>query len=279
MRAAIFLTAVGGALALDNGLAIKPPMGFNSYMSGVSGEAGLGAVADFFISSGMVHSGYEYVNTDEGWELKYRDNTTGKLNWDPKAYPSGLPAFIATLHAKGLKYGIYGAASGITCGRMPGQLYFEDIDAQTYAAWGVDYLKSDNCASYALDPSVRFGAMRDALNRTGRPVLLSIEPFSVRPDVEQGARISNVWRIGVDIESNYDDILNRADISDKWAPLAGPGGWNDPGALLARARRRHRRRRRRHCRCHCHCRCRCRTPCPHALIPPLADYPPLRSAL
>ena len=34
-------------------------------------------------------------------------------------------------------------------------------DAHTYAKWGVDFLKSDNCASYALDPSVRFGAMRD----------------------------------------------------------------------------------------------------------------------
>ena len=109
---------------------------------------------------------------------------------------------------------------------MPGQLYYEDLDAATYAEWGVDYLKSDNCASYALDPSVRFGAMRDALNRTGRPIVLSIEPFSVRPDVEQGPKVSNLWRIGVDIESNYLDILNRADISDKWAPLAGPGGWN-----------------------------------------------------
>ena len=62
------------AHALDNGLASTPPMGFNSYMSGVSGERGLGAIADFFVSSGMIHSGYEYVNTDEGWEEKGRDN-------------------------------------------------------------------------------------------------------------------------------------------------------------------------------------------------------------
>ena len=62
---------------------------------------------------------------------------------------------------------------------MPGQLYHEDIDAATYAEWGIDYLKSDNCASYALDSSVRFGAMRDALNRTGAKIVLSIEPFSI----------------------------------------------------------------------------------------------------
>jgi len=33
-------------------------MGFNSYMSGVSGEAGLGAIADFFVSSGLREAGY-----------------------------------------------------------------------------------------------------------------------------------------------------------------------------------------------------------------------------
>ena len=188
---------------------------------------------------------------------------------------------------------------------MPGQLYHEDIDAQTYADWGIDYLKSDNCASYALDPSVRFGAMRDALvrhvlvfvfvvsaprnlskctvlravsglallpksfgcrhvkrarcsndavsgvcgvvcasyclfvclsvwfvtlqNRTGRKIVFSIEPFSVDVDPEQSVKVSNLWRIHCDISSNYHDITNRADISDKWSPLAGSGGWNDPG--------------------------------------------------
>lgn len=123
---------------------------------------------------------------------------------------------------QGFKLGLYGAASGVTCGQMPGQLYHEDIDAATYAEWGIDYLKSDNCASYALDSSVRFaavpaffrafgrfgphaptcsvaiphmanlnpkrnyltcllrfGAMRDALNRTGKPIVFSIEPFSI----------------------------------------------------------------------------------------------------
>ena len=179
-----------------------------------------------------------------------------------------------------------GAASGVTCGNMPGQLYFEDLDAevtpsepalsipflpppllpvqlltrvaltppQTYADWGIDYLKSDNCASYALDSSVRFGAMRDALNRTGHPIVLSIEPFSINVDPEQSVKVSNLWRVACDIQSKWDQILNRgahahlhslisaalpfhnwrcvsADISDKWSPLAGPGGWNDPDMI------------------------------------------------
>ena len=109
---------------------------------------------------------------------------------------------------------------------MPGQLYHEDLDAQTYADWGIDYLKSDNCATYGIDSSVRFGAMRGALNRTGRPIVLSIEPFSINPDPEQSMKVANLWRTGCDISGDWKDIINRADIADKWAPLAGPGGWN-----------------------------------------------------
>ena len=80
---------------------------------------------------------------------------------------------------------------------------------QTYADWGIDYLKSDNCASYALDSSVRFGAMRDALNRTGHPIVLSIEPFSINVDPEQSVKVSNLWRVACDIQSKWDQILNR----------------------------------------------------------------------
>ncbi len=97
---------------------------------------------------------------------------------------------------------------------------------------GIDYLKSDNCASYALDSSVRFGAMRDALNRTGKPIVLSIEPFSINPDPEQSIKVANLWRIACDISSNWMNIVNRADISDKWAPLAGPGGCKQPPSDL-----------------------------------------------
>ena len=50
--------------ALDNGAARTPPMGFNSYMSGLSGASSLGAIADFFISSGLQARGVS------GWEKR-----------------------------------------------------------------------------------------------------------------------------------------------------------------------------------------------------------------
>ena len=129
---ALALGPAAGVVALDNGVGRTPPMGFNSYMSPSSlhNEKGLTTVGDFFVSSGLHAKGFEYVNTDEGWELPIRD-ANGDLAWDPLLYPSGLPKFIDSLHEKGLKFGIYGAASGVTCGKMPGNLYHEIEDAAT----------------------------------------------------------------------------------------------------------------------------------------------------
>lgn len=212
-------------------------MGFNSYMAGESmkNEKGLRRAADFMISSGMRDLGYVYVNTDEGWEQKLRNPSSKGLQWNATLYPSGLPAFIESLHKDSLKFGIYGAASGVTCGEDPGQLYYELQDAATYALWGVDFVKSDNCASYALDSSVRYRAMRDALNNTGRAMVLSIEPFSMNPDPSQSSEVANMWRTGVDIGGEFENFMEKADVADKWAPLAGPAlGWNDPDMINVR---------------------------------------------
>lgn len=43
------------------------------------------------------------------------------------------------------KFGIYGAAGQTTCGSRAGSLYYEYGDAATYASWGVDYVKYDDC--------------------------------------------------------------------------------------------------------------------------------------
>jgi alpha-galactosidase len=92
-------------------------------------------IAKFFVSSGLRESGYEYVNSDEGWEQKQRDKKTGRIVPGPGfgGSDAGMKALVAQVHGMGLKLGLYGAASGVTCGTMPGQLYHEDLDAQTYA--------------------------------------------------------------------------------------------------------------------------------------------------
>ena len=108
------------------------------------GEAFLESIADYFIVTGMNNSCFRYVNSDEGWELNDRNATTHELMWDPELWPSGLPAFTARLAAKKMKFGLYGAASGVTCnGVTAGQLGYEDLDVATFKRWGVSFLKSD----------------------------------------------------------------------------------------------------------------------------------------
>ena len=228
--AALLACAVPLCTGLQNGLARTPPMGLNSYMSGKSGAAFLSSIADWFVSTGLDKLGFTTVNSDEGWELRERNASTGELMADPRQYPAGIPGLVASLASKGvgIQLGLYGAASGVTCGGISGQLGYEELDVATLKRWGVGFWKSDNCASYAMDSSVRFAATRDALLRANASIVYSIEPFSIAPDVRQSSKLANLWRIAKDICGSFACTLNRASVSDKWAPLAGPGGWNDP---------------------------------------------------
>ena len=72
---------------------------------------------------------------------------------------------------KNLKFGTYTDRGTQTCAGKPGAFGYEKLDAETYASWGIDYLKEDSCHA-STNHSVAFeeyGAMRDALDATGRP--------------------------------------------------------------------------------------------------------------
>lgn len=60
-------------------------------------------------------------------------------------FPKGMTIVGEQLHALGLSFGMYSDAGSMTCAGYAGSLGYEEIDAQTFADWGVDYLKYDNC--------------------------------------------------------------------------------------------------------------------------------------
>ncbi len=62
----------------------------------------------------------------------------------------------------------------MTCQRRPGSLGYEVKDANTFAAWGVDYLKLDSCNTNGTPAEVEYTIMRDALNASGRPIFYSL---------------------------------------------------------------------------------------------------------
>ena len=85
-----------------------------------------------------------------------------------------MAAVADSIHALGMKFGLYSSAGTMTCQHKAGSLGYETIDAQDYASWGVDYLKYDNCFNNNISGTIRYPAMRDALLATGRPIFYSI---------------------------------------------------------------------------------------------------------
>jgi hypothetical protein len=71
---------------------------------------------------------------------------------------------------QGLKFGIYTDRGNQTCQGRPGSGGHEQIDADTFASWGVDYVKEDSCNA-TQDHGIAFleySNMRNALNQVCR---------------------------------------------------------------------------------------------------------------
>jgi alpha-galactosidase len=230
------VVAQAPAAGLDNGLALTPPMGFNDWNAfgcNVS-EVLIEQTADFFVSSGMKGAGYDYVNIDDCWMTHTRD-AEGRLVPDPVKFPDGIKGTADYVHSKGLKLGIYEDAGTATCAGYPGSLGHEAIDAQTFADWGVDYLKYDNCNNAGSSTKQqyidRYTAMRDALAATGRPIVYSICEWGVNDPASWAGDVGNLWRTTGDISDNWNSLKSVVNQNAPLAPAAHPGAWNDPDML------------------------------------------------
>jgi alpha-galactosidase len=90
---------------------------------------------DTMISSGMRDAGYVYVNVDDCWQARTRDER-GDIRPDPELFPSGLKALGDYIHSHGMKFGIYSSAGHRTCEGLPASMGHEDADARKYASGG-----------------------------------------------------------------------------------------------------------------------------------------------
>ncbi|HTV58811.1 MAG TPA: glycoside hydrolase family 27 protein [Verrucomicrobiae bacterium] len=233
---------VSPSIAQSPKLAATPPMGWNSWNHFESkvDDAMIRAEADAMVSTGMRDAGYVYVNIDDTWEGK-RD-AQGIIHPNSK-FPD-MKALAAYVHSKGLKLGIYSSPGPKTCAGYEGSYGHEQQDAQTYASWGIDYLKYDLCSfrdvmNAAGSPEaahkLMVGAyvkMRDALRKTGRPIVYSFCQYGDdavwRWAPESGA---NLWRTTDDIKDNYTRMSDIGFGQAGLARFAGPGHWNDPDML------------------------------------------------
>ncbi|MEU0879289.1 NPCBM/NEW2 domain-containing protein [Lentzea sp. NPDC005914] len=224
------------ATALPDGQALTPPMGFNNWNStqcrAEFNETMIKGIADLFVSKGLRDAGYQYVNIDDCWALPSRASN-GDLVPDPARFPSGIKALADYVHSKGLKFGIYTSAGTMTCNPagFPGGLGHEHQDANLFASWGVDYLKYDNCNNQGVDARTRYRAMHDALQRTGRPIVLSVCEWGENQPWLWAAETGHLWRTTGDISDNWSSMLSIFNQNAPLAGYAGPGRWNDPDML------------------------------------------------
>ncbi|KAG0145905.1 hypothetical protein CROQUDRAFT_45160 [Cronartium quercuum f. sp. fusiforme G11] len=214
---------------LDNGLSLTPAMGWNSwnrYGCSINEDIIIKA-AEAIKAHGLHRLGYKYVNMDDCWQASARGPNNIPVA-DPEKFPHGIKYLADRIHRMGLKFGIYSDAGTMTCGKKFGSLGYETVDAKTYAEWGVDYLKYDNCYNQGQSgtpqiSAARYGKMRDALNATGRQVLYSLCQWGEDSVWNWGYEVANSWRISGDICDNFDRFDARCPCQDSSTYCALPG--------------------------------------------------------
>ncbi|HJP94914.1 MAG TPA: alpha-galactosidase [Pyrinomonadaceae bacterium] len=239
LLALLFVFSVPNIYAHDNGLAKTPPMGWNSWNKfgcNVS-EKLIKEMADAMVTSGMRDAGYVYLVIDDCWQIE-RD-AQGNILPDPQRFPSGMKALADYVHSKGLKFGLYSDAGTLTCQKRPGSRGYEFQDARQYAAWGVDYLKYDWCSTSTQNAQASYSIMRDALLKSGRPIVFSICEWGTAKPWLWAGDVGNLWRTTGDIQDCWDckrdwggmGVVHILDLQDGIESHAGPGHWNDPDML------------------------------------------------
>ena len=231
-----------------------PVMGYNTWYQFGAGvtESAVLQQADYLVSSGLAAAGYDTVNLDDGWMASSR-TSDGSLTWDTTKFPDGIPWLASQIHALGLKFGIYEAIGTRTCQGLPGSggttasdnHYAQD--AQTFADWGVDFVKIDECGG--LPSGTTLSSLTTAFEqygadlRTDNPSVVYSEELPVyelgQPDftqaVQSSSTFASMWRVAADestADTASDTILGHLAADLHLHAFAGLGHWNDLDMLV-----------------------------------------------
>ncbi len=249
--------ALAGAVATAAVLlAPTPYMGWDSYFTfgGYFDEGSVLAQSSQLVARGLAKEGYDYVWLDVGWWQGTRDGA-GNPTINPTQWPHGMAWLARTLHAEGLRLGLYTDAGRVGCGGgNEGSYGHYQQDVNRYAAWGVDAVKVDFCGGVrlGLQPAAAYASFHEAIahNASRRAMLLSIcdflQPGQFAPElpaIENSAFTSytfgpssgNSWRTDTDVGTPgnvpYTSVLRNLDADAAQPGAAGPGHWNDPDYL------------------------------------------------
>eukprot|EP01084_Bolivina_argentea_P083291 150820_1 len=251
------LALIQMSTAWNNGLALTPPMGWNTYnyyKANINESLFTNAVK-VFISTPMKSVGYEYINSGSGWWLQINGtiirNSTGYMTYDPSKYPNGIQSMIDYIHSNGLKYGHWTDAGISSCNKdAPMSEGYEYQDISLGVEYGMDFIKVDGCnmVGNVTDIAIKW---RNSLNATvsKRNVVYSNSHVQCVNDpaykyydksmssnwsvsfFPECANISNLWRISTDLKAKWSSMLHNIDCMIGLGKYSTPSGWNDPDML------------------------------------------------
>ena len=212
-----------------------PPMGWNSWNTFGRNidEKLIMETADAMVENGLLDAGYNFLVIDDCWAEKMRDEN-GRMVPDKVKFPNGMKAVADYVHSKGLKFGMYSCCGNLTCAGYPGSFDYEFIDAQTFAEWGVDYLKYDYCFKPMNQKGEQlYRRMGLALANCGRDICFSACSWGADQTNEwiktTGAHL---WRSTGDINDSWASIKELAMKQTDYFTTNGQGCFNDMDMLI-----------------------------------------------
>jgi alpha-galactosidase len=231
-----------------------PVMGYNTWYQYGAGatESAVLQQARYLVSSGLAAAGYDTVNLDDGWMAPARA-AGGALTWNTTRFPDGIPSLASQIHALGLNFGIYEAIGTRTCQNLPGSggttaaANHYAQDARTFADWGVDFVKIDECGG--LPSGTTLSSLTTAFQQYGadlradNPSVVYSEELPIyvlgqsgfTQAVQSSSTFANMWRVAADespANSASDTILGHLAADLHLHAFAGPGHWNDLDMLV-----------------------------------------------
>lgn len=174
-------------------------LSWNSVQGNISQKI-IEQAVELFQNKGLYECGWNHIMMDDLWQGTRKADGTPQPN--ASRFPNGLKTVANYVHQNGMKFGLYTDAADRTCAGAFGSYGYEEIDAKTYAEWGVDVVKCDYC--YAPDDvetaKKRYKALADAFAAAGNNTMLYICEWGVREPWKWGAEVGGrCWRISQDV--------------------------------------------------------------------------------
>jgi hypothetical protein len=121
---------------------------------------------------------------------------------------------------------------GVDATKPGGQAYYDSLMA-LYASWGVDFVKVDDLSQPYNDVQLaEVEAIRRAIDKTGRPIVLSTSPGDTPlARGEHVAAHANMWRISNDFWDKWSALREQFKRLHDWTPYRAPGAWPDADML------------------------------------------------